>query len=80
MSERSNEQSVEKGVLGEVAGQFPSDTFLWLTMASIALSASVKIFGRTKDANFIGEWAPTFLGLGIFSKLTKIEKMLQDNR
>jgi hypothetical protein len=78
MSQSSNKHSVEKSVLGEIAGQFPSDTFLWLTVASIALSASMKISGRPKDANFIGEWAPTFLGLGVFSKLAKIEKMLGD--
>ena len=36
--------------------------------------------GRTKDANFIGEWAPTFLSLGIFSKLVKIEKEIKKLR
>lgn len=80
MSQNSNEKSIEKGVLGELAGEFPSDTFLWLTVASIALSASIKIMGRTKDANFVGEWAPTFLGLGIFSKLVKIEKDIKKLR
>lgn len=70
------EKSVEKGVLGEIAGNFPSDTFLWLTLASIAASATIKITGKTKNANFIGEWAPTFLALGIYSKLTKIEKVI----
>ena len=73
-------KSTERGVLGEVAGNFPSDTFLWLALISIALSASMKISGRSKDANFIGEWAPTFLGLGIFSKLMKLEKVISKIR
>lgn len=76
MNLTTNDQSIEKGILGNVAGKFPSDTFLWLTLASIALSATVKVTGRTKDANFFGEWAPTFLALGVFSKLAKIEKMI----
>jgi hypothetical protein len=71
------QDGMEKGMLGTTAGTFPSDTFLWLTLGSIALSASLKLTGRSKDANFVGEWAPTFLGLAIFSKLTKLERAVR---
>lgn len=73
-------ESRDKGILEVATTSFSSDTFLWLTLASIALSATIKVTGRTKDANFVGEWAPTFLGLGIISKLTKIERMLSESR
>lgn len=49
----------------------PSDTFLWLAGGSIAASLTLKIMGRDKDANFVGQWAPTFLILGLYNKLVK---------
>ncbi len=76
----SHHDEAEKSLLGGIAGRFPTDTFLWLTLGSIALSASMKISGRSKDANFVGEWAPTFVGLGVLSKLIKVEKALRDLR
>ena len=72
--------TLEKGPLSQVAGSFPSETFVWLTLGSIVLSASIKLAGRSKDANFVGEWAPTFLGLGIYSKLMKIEQSLAERK
>ena len=73
----SRKHEPEQGLLlGEAAGGFPSDTFLWLTLGSIILSASMKLSGHSKDANFVGEWAPTFLALGTYSKLMKLEKAI----
>jgi hypothetical protein len=51
--------------------KLPSDTFLWAALASIALSLLLKITGRKHDALFVGEWAPTFLLLGVYNKLVK---------
>ena len=51
--------------------KLPSDTFLWLALGSIAASLSLKISGRHKDALFVGQWAPTFLILGLYNKLVK---------
>jgi hypothetical protein len=52
--------------------KLPSDTFLWAALASIGLSLILKITGRRHDALFVGEWAPTFLLLGIYNKLVKL--------
>ena len=52
--------------------KLPSDTFLWLAGASIATSLTLKIMGREKDALFVGQWAPTFLILGLYNKLVKL--------
>ena len=56
----------------EVTASLPSDTFLWLAGASIAGSLTLKIMGRDKDANFVGQWAPTFLILGLYNKIVKV--------
>lgn len=52
--------------------KLPSDTFLWLAGASIATSLTFKIMGRDRDAVFVGQWAPTFLILGLYNKLVKV--------
>lgn len=51
--------------------KIPSDSFLWLALGSIAASLTLKISGRQKDALFVGQWAPTFLVLGVYNKLVK---------
>ena len=55
----------------EQTGKLPSDTFLWLALGSIATSLTLKVSGRDKDALFVGQWAPTFLLLGLYNKLVK---------
>ena len=52
--------------------KLPSDTFLWLAGASIATSLTLKIMGQDKNALFVGQWAPTFLILGLYNKLVKV--------
>ena len=52
--------------------KLPSDTFLWLAAGSIATSATLKIMGRDRDALFVGQWAPTFLILGLYNKIVKV--------
>jgi hypothetical protein len=56
----------------EQTAKLPSDTFLWLAGGSIAASLTLKIIGRDKDAQFVGQWAPTFLILGLYNKLVKV--------
>ncbi len=55
----------------EQTAKLPSDTFLWAALASIAFSLLLKATGRRHDALFVGEWAPTFLLLGIYNKMVK---------
>lgn len=55
----------------EQTAKLPSDTFMWLALASIATSLTFKLTGRDKDALFVGQWAPTFLLLGVYNKLVK---------
>lgn len=43
--------------------------FFGLSMGSILLSLGLFSAKRKEDAIFVGHWAPTFLALGLFSKL-----------
>jgi hypothetical protein len=63
---------------GEVAktierqtARVPSDWFLWAAFGSIATSATLQLTGNKHASTFVGQWAPTFLILGLYNKLVK---------
>jgi hypothetical protein len=56
----------------EYTARLPSDTFLWLAGASIAGSLTLKMLRRDHEALFVGQWAPTFLILGLYNKIVKV--------
>lgn len=49
----------------------PSDVFLWAAGASVLGSAVLQFMGRKETSNFVGQWAPTLLLLGVYNKLVK---------
>src|SRR4051812_44201296 len=52
----------------------PSIGYLGLAVGSMALSAGLAVFAPRKEfANFVGLWAPSFLLIGIYNKLVKLE-------
>jgi hypothetical protein len=52
--------------------RLPSDLFLYAAGGAIAASLTLKLMSRHKDALFVGQWAPTFLVLGLYNKLVKL--------
>lgn len=60
-------------VIEEQTAKLPSDTFLWAAVGSMTASLALKLAGADKTALFIGQWAPSFLLLGIYNKLVKLE-------
>ena len=67
----SHQEGALARAIEQQTAKLPSDTFLWAAGGSIAASLTLKIIGREKDALFVGQWAPTFLLLGIYNKLVK---------
>ena len=51
--------------------KLPSDTFLWAAVGAMATSATFQLMRKEGIANFIGQWAPTFLIFGLYNKLVK---------
>ena len=70
---RSNraEGPIAKGIERHTA-KLPSDLFLWSALGSIIGSLALEVAGRKDDATFVGQWAPTFLILGLYNKIVKI--------
>lgn len=81
MFSSKKEGPVAKAIEKQTA-KLPSDTFLWAAVASIGASLVFQVMGnqdRVMDHGnklrerslFIGQWAPTFLILGLYNKIVK---------
>jgi hypothetical protein len=71
--------------------KIPSAAYLSLAVGSMALSAAIllrpkarmvrRVMGDSSGlANFIGQWAPTLLVIGLYNKIVKLEQELIGER
>ena len=51
----------------------PSGTYLSLAIISMVGSLLLMLMGKRNVANFVGQWAPTILIMGLYNKLVKLE-------
>ena len=59
----------------EQTARIPSSGYLALAVGSMAVSAVLAFgLGKRDLANFVGLWAPSFLIIGLYGKLVKIER------
>jgi hypothetical protein len=72
MTPPEHEEGVVAKTIEQQTAKLPSDTFLWMAGGSIAVSLALKSLGRDHEALFVGQWAPTFLILGLYNKLVKL--------
>jgi hypothetical protein len=49
----------------------PSRLFLGFAVASMAASAALVLSGRKQLGNFVGQWAPSILIMGVYNKIAK---------
>lgn len=64
------EGPVAKTIENQTA-KLPSDTFLWLAIGSMLVSATMQLAGKKHGSVFVGQWAPAFLLFGVYNKLVK---------
>jgi hypothetical protein len=67
-----HEEGIVARSIEQQTAKLPSDLFLWAAVGSIGASLALRLMGRDRDAIFVGEWAPTFLILGLYNKLVKV--------
>ena len=60
-------------ILEQQTAKLPSDTWLWAATGSIGASLVLRMMGMRDQSLFVGQWAPTFLILGLYNKLVKLE-------
>ena len=64
------EGRVAKAIEDQTA-KLRSDTVLWMAIGAVATSATLQMLGNRHMSLFVGQWAPTFLVLGLYNKLVK---------
>jgi hypothetical protein len=73
--DRSDEQHRTGKTLRAIehtAASIPSSTFFMLAGGAVVGSIALKAMGRSEAANFVGEWVPTILMLGLYNKISKL--------
>lgn len=71
-SPREHAEGFVARAIEEQTAKLPSDLFLWAAGASIVGSLVLQCSGRKGESLFVGQWAPTFLVLGLYNKLVKV--------
>jgi hypothetical protein len=51
----------------------PSSAYLGIAIGAMGLSLVCEVVGRGKWGNFIAQWVPTWLIIGLYNKLVKLE-------
>ncbi len=69
-AERHKEGPIATAIEEQTA-KLPSDLFLWAAGAAITGSMTLKLLDREGDSNFVGQWVPTLLILGLYNKVVK---------
>jgi len=54
-----------------VTESVPEETWYWAALASILISAVLKLMQKDNWALFVGQWPPTFLLFGLFGRLLR---------
>ncbi len=57
----------------------PPDSFLVGAALSVGASLALRVAGRYQDALFVGQWAPTLLLVGLFSKVMSAGALIQES-
>lgn len=70
-AEKHSEGTVARAIEHQTAA-LPSDVFLWAAVGSIVGSLALNMSGKQHQALFVGQWAPTFLILGLYNKIVKV--------
>ena len=53
--------------------KIPSDAYLWVAVATMGVSLTLKCLGKKHTALFVGQWVAPFLLFGIYNKIVKTE-------
>jgi hypothetical protein len=74
--EGSREEQHREGRLArsieEQTAKLPSDVFLWSALAAVVGALVLHGVGKRDESNFVGQWVPTLLILGLYNKIVKV--------
>ena len=59
--------------VNQSSSAMPSSAYLGVAAGAMMLSLICQLTGRSKWGNFISQWVPVWLVIGVYNKLTKFE-------
>jgi hypothetical protein len=71
MEPKPNEDQFTKTIESYTAA-VPSSAYLAVAIGAMGLSLLCEVAGRGKWGNFIAQWVPTWLIIGLYNKLVKL--------
>ena len=69
---REHSEGFVARAIEQQAARIPSDWFLWGALGAMGASLFLQCSGRKEESNFIGQWAPSLLILGLYNKIVKV--------
>ena len=72
MEPRPTEDQFTKSIETYTAA-VPSSAYLAVAVGAMGLSLACQVAGRGKWGNFVAQWVPTWLIIGLYNKLVKLE-------
>jgi hypothetical protein len=57
----------------EYTASLPSSAYLGVALAAMGASLLFQVAGQGKWGNFIAQWVPTWLIIGLYNKVVKLE-------
>ena len=79
MATKMKEGKVAK-MLEEQTAKIPSDVYLAAAVSAMVVSLGCFLGGKKHAALFFGQWAPSFLIIGLYNKLVKTQGHDQEDR
>ena len=76
---RPTEDEVTK-FIERYTAKIPSSMLLGIAVGAMGLSLVSQLSGRGKWGNFIAQWVPTIITLGVYNKLDKVAGHDQEDR
>jgi hypothetical protein len=71
MTRGGGEEGTTTKMIESATAQVPSVAYLTAAVGAMAASLILMLTGRRNVANFIGQWAPTILIMGLYNKMVK---------
>jgi hypothetical protein len=70
---QSDKEGTVTKLLESQTSRLPSGLYLALGIGAMALSWGLLLARQRNVANFVGQWVPTLLLIGLYNKLVKLE-------
>jgi hypothetical protein len=73
------EDIVTKGI-EQYTASVPSSMYLAVAVGAMGISLALQVAGRGKWGNFVAQWVPTWLIIGLYNKIVKVQGHDQTDR